>query len=104
MAIARKGLLEILEEKQLITAEQKSQAEAALRTAPGTDPVQYLINNNLATDVDAYRAKAEAEGLHFVDLTKHKPEASALNVVPQNVVSRYNALPVRKDGPKLWVA
>jgi type IV pilus assembly protein PilB len=104
MAIARKGLLEILEEKQLITAEQKSQAETALRTAPGTDPVQYLINNNLATDVDAYRAKAEAEGLHFVDLTKHKPEASALNVVPQNVVSRYNALPVRKDGPKLWVA
>lgn len=104
MAIARKGLLEILQEKQLITAEQKAQAEETLRNAPGKDPVQYLIDNNLATDVDAYRAKAEAEGMNFVDLTKYKPEPSALNVVPQNIVDRYKALPVRKDGPKLWVA
>ena len=104
MAIARKGFLDILLEKQLITAEQKTQTEDAIQKTPGADPVQYLVTNNLATDVDAYKAKAEAEGLPFVDLTKHKPEPSALNVVPENIVKRYNALPVRKDGPKLWVA
>jgi type IV pilus assembly protein PilB len=62
------------------------------------------VDLGFATERDVVQAKAEAENIPFVDLTKHAPEASAINVVPEHVVRKHNALPVKKDGQKLWVA
>src|SRR5262249_55356178 len=98
MAIARKSLGDILVEKQFILPDQLQQALETQRKTPGSDLANIILQNGFAAEVDVYRAKAEAENLPFVDLTKHKPEAPALNIVPQNLVTKYNALPVKKDG------
>jgi type IV pilus assembly protein PilB len=104
MAIARKSLGDILVEKQFITADQLQQAIETQKKTPGSDLAQIILQNGFAAEVDVYRAKAEADNLPFVDLTKHKPEPPAVNVVPENIVKKYNALPVRKDGQALFVA
>jgi type IV pilus assembly protein PilB len=99
MAIARKGVGESLLERQLITPAQFEEAKAA-----GGDIRKFLVDKGYAAEVDVYKAWADSEGLSFVDLNKHKPEASALNVVPQSIVVKHSAVPVRKDGQTLWVA
>ena len=99
MAFARKSLADILLEKQFVTAAQLEEAKAA-----GGDLRKAVIDKGFAMEVDVYKCWAESEGLPFVDITKHKPESSALNVVPQNVVMRHKAIPVRKDGQTLYVA
>jgi type IV pilus assembly protein PilB len=99
MSFARKSLADILLEKQFVTAAQLEEAKAA-----GGDLRKAVIDKGFAMEVDVYKCWAESEGLPFVDVTKHKPESSALNVVPQNVVTRHKAIPVRKDGQTLYVA
>jgi type IV pilus assembly protein PilB len=104
MAIARKSLGDVLLEKQFITREQLEQALEQQRVSPNTDLGQIIIQNGFAMEVDVFRARAEAENLPFIDLTKHKPEPPAINVVPGAIVRKYEALPVRKDGQTLYVA
>jgi type IV pilus assembly protein PilB len=99
MAVARKTLIEHLLEKQLITPEQADEARAA-----GPDPRKLIIDKGYAVEVDVYEAWAKQESVPFVDLNKHKPEPSAINVVPVHVVKKHNAMPVRKDGNRLFVA
>jgi len=36
-------------------------------------------------------------GIPYVDLTRQKPEDSAVNVVPEHLAKRHNVLPVKKD-------
>ena len=51
-----------------------------------------------------YEAKAQELGVPFADLSKFKPEPSAINVVPEHVAKRHTVLPLKKDGTMLWVA
>lgn len=99
MAFARKSLADILLEKQFLTAAQLEEAKAA-----GGDIRKTIVDKGFAMEVDVYRAWAESEGLNFVDITKHKPEPSAINVVPANIAQRHKAIPVRKDGQTLFIA
>jgi len=101
--MVRKGVGEILLEKGFITADQLNQARDVQKSAPG-DLGQILMQLGLATERDVTEARAVEMGLPFVDLVKHKPEPSAINVVPQHVARKHNALPVKKDGNRLWVA
>jgi type IV pilus assembly protein PilB len=104
MAEATKTLVDILLEQQFITAEQRDKILDLHRGAPSTDMAQLVLQNQYATEVDVYKAKAVVDGLPFIDLNKHKPEPSAINVVPAQVANKYKALPVRKDGQTLYVA
>jgi type IV pilus assembly protein PilB len=101
--MVRKSVGEILLEKRFITADQLNQARDVQKTTPG-DLGRIIVDLGFATERDVVESKAQAEGLQFIDLTKHKPEPSAVNVVPAHVARRHNALPVKKDGTKLWVA
>src|SRR4028118_184839 len=103
MAMVRKSVGEILLEKQFITADQLNQAREMQKTTPG-DLGRIIVDLGFATERDVVESKAQAEGLQFIDLTKHKPEPSAINVVPAAVAHKHNALPVKKDGNRLWVA
>jgi type IV pilus assembly protein PilB len=103
MAIARKGVGEILIEKGFITPAQLTQARDVQKSAPG-DIGRILMDLGFATERDVVEARALSEGVPFLDLTKHKPEPSAVNVVPAHVAKKHNALPVKKDGQRLWVA
>ena len=95
---AKKSVVDILLEKRLITAEQADQARAA-----GGDVRKFLTDKGFAVETDIYAAWATSEGLPFVDLNKHKPESSALNVVPQAIVEKHNAIPVRKQENVLYI-
>ncbi len=103
MAVVRKGLGEILLEKNFITSVQLDQAKQVQQNKPG-DIGRILQDLGYANERDVVEARANSENIPFVDLVKHKPEPSAVNVVPQNIAQRHNALPVKKDGNRLWVA
>jgi len=103
MAIARKSAGDILLEKRYITEDQLNQAREVQRTQNG-DLGRILQDLGYATERDVVEARATAEGLNFIDLTKHKADPSAVNVVPEHVVRKHNVLPMKKDGNKLWVA
>lgn len=103
MAMVRKSVGEILLEKRFITADQLNQARDVQKTTPG-DLGRIIVDLGFATERDVVESKAQAEGLQFIDLAKHKPEPSAINVVPAAVAHKHNALPVKKDGNRLWVA
>ncbi|MES2462217.1 MAG: ATPase, T2SS/T4P/T4SS family, partial [Armatimonadota bacterium] len=103
MAMVRKSVGDILLEKRFITADQLNQAREVQKSTPG-DLGRIIVDLGYAAERDVVESRAQAEGLPFVDLTKHKPEPSAINVVPAHVARRHNALPVKKDGTKLWVA
>lgn len=103
MAMVRKGVGEILLEKGFITADQLNQARDVQKSAPG-DLGQILMTLGFATERDVVEGRALEMGIPFIDLLKHKPEPSAVNVVPQNVADKHKALPVKKDGNRLWVA
>ena len=102
--MVRKGLGDILVEKGLLTRDKLNEAIEAQKATPSVDLGKMLVDLQMAAEVDVYSAKAAADGIPFIDLTKHKPEASAINVVPEHVVRKHNALPVRKDGQTLFVA
>jgi type IV pilus assembly protein PilB len=102
--MVRKSLGDILVEKGLLTQDKLNEAVEAQKATPSVDLGRTLIDLQLAAEVDVYRAKADEQGVAFIDLTKHKPEPSAINVVPEHVVKKHNALPVRKDGQTLFVA
>lgn len=104
MPEATKTLVDVLLEQQFITADQRNKILELHRSAPQTDIAQLVLQNQFAAEVDVYKAKAVVDGLPFIDLNKHKPEPSAINVVPAQVANKYKALPVRKDGQTLYVA
>src|ERR1700722_14137222 len=104
MAMVKKSLGDILVEKNLLSREKLAEAQAAQRATPSVDLGTILVQLQFAAEVDVYRAKAEADGIPFIDLTKHKPEPSAISVVPEHIVKKHNALPVRKDNQTLFVA
>ncbi|MBC8143046.1 MAG: Flp pilus assembly complex ATPase component TadA [Armatimonadetes bacterium] len=103
MAMVRKGVGEILQDKGFITADQLKQALDVQKSAPG-DLGSILMTLGFASERDVVEAKASEMGVPFIDLVKHKPEPSAVNVVPQANAERHKALPVKKDGNRLWVA
>jgi type IV pilus assembly protein PilB len=99
----RRGLGEILLERKYITPDQLNQARDVQKSAPG-DLGRLLMDLGFVSEKDVTQAKAESEGIPFIDLTKHQPEASAINIVPEHIAKKHNALPVKKDGQRLWVA
>lgn len=58
-----------------------------------------------ATDPDAVaKARWEAERMPIIDVTRHKPEASAIVAVPAEIARAHRVVPIRKVANKLWVA
>lgn len=49
-------------------------------------------------------AKAQEQGIGFVDLDRVPPEPSALNVVPERIVKNHTVIPVKKDNNVLYLA
>lgn len=102
MVMARKSLGDYLVEKGYASAQEVEDAKKAQQSTKG-DLAKILVDLGL-NPTHVYEAKAAELGQPFVDLTIYKPDASALNVVPEHVAKRHNVLPVKKDGSILYVA
>jgi anti-sigma factor RsiW len=94
--------VEVLLDKGIITAPLIEDATA--RQQPGENLADTLLRLGLGSGTDVMRARAEAENLPFIDLTRHRAEPSAVATIPGAVAWRLNTLPVRKDGQALYVA
>src|SRR5215467_7004750 len=96
MVTARKGMGEYLVQENFITEDQLNQAKDAQKASRG-DLGKILIELGFASERDVTRAKAQEMSLGFVDLTRHAPDPSAVNVVPEHIAKRHNVIPVKKD-------
>ncbi len=86
-----------------ITAAQLLHAQYVSQTRAG-GVGETLVELSYSAERDVAKARAIAEAIPFVDLTKHAPEASAISVVPADVAFASGALPIKKDRNRLWVA
>ncbi len=102
MVMARKSLGDYMVEKGYASSIEIEEARKAQATTKG-DLAKILVDLGL-NPKHVYEAKAQEMGVPFVDLTVYKPDASAINLVPQHVAKRHNVLPVKKDGNILYVA
>jgi type IV pilus assembly protein PilB len=99
----RHDLADVLAERRAITLAQLEAARAVQESAPG-DVGRILLDLGFATEREVVEARALSEGVPFLDLTKHKPEPSALAAVPAELARSYRALPIKRDGWRLWTA
>src|SRR5687768_18518670 len=96
MAMVKKSMIDHLVDEGLITREQADQAQEASKQSK--NPLdKVLVEMGFALDRDVTKARAQELNVPFVDLSKQKPEDSAVNVVPQHLARRHNVLPFKKD-------
>jgi type IV pilus assembly protein PilB len=76
---------------------EKVQAAVEQSRASGRTPEQVLLESGALTPDQLARATAERFGLDHVDLTIHKPDLAAVNLVTAQSARRYNAVPIGYD-------
>src|SRR3972149_7103556 len=101
--IDRRGVEEILVEKNLLTVEKlkELQIEAAKLGRPAAD---LISERNLVSPEDFAQALGEVLGVPFVKLTGMDIPAEILSLIPQNTATRYFLIPFDKTDTKLKVA
>jgi type IV pilus assembly protein PilB len=101
--IDRRGVEEILVEKNLLTADKLK--ELQIDAAKLGRPVGDLISErNLVSPEDFAQALGEVLGVPFVKLTGMDIPAEILSLIPQNTATRYFLIPFDKTDTKLMVA
>ncbi len=103
MAAPRKKWNEFLLEKKLITPEQMAEAEkVSQQTNQGLD--KTIIKLNFCGEREVLSAKAQEQGIGFVDLDRVTVESNAFNILPERIAKNHNVMPVKKDGNTLYLA
>src|SRR3990170_1312735 len=91
--LARRGVEEILVEKNLLTAAKLGR------------PIGDLISErNVVSPEDYAQARSEVLGIPFVKLSPMDIPAEVLNLIPQNTATRYVLIPFDKTDSNLKVA
>jgi len=99
----KKLIGQILLEKGLITQEQLDEALKVQKNT--TEQVgRILIDLGHVTERDVLRAHAEQLGIPFLELDQASVDEDVAKAIPQSVVQRYNAVPIRRSGNRLTVA
>jgi len=99
----KKPLGQILLEKDLINQEQ---LDEALKVQKNTTEQlgRILVDLGHATEQDVLRSHAEQLGIPFLDRDRISVDDDVAKAIPQSVVQRYNAIPIRRSGNRLTVA
>ncbi len=99
----KKPLGQVLLEKGLIKQEQ---LEEALRVQKSTtEPIGRILQDlNYVQERDVLRAQAEQLGIPFLELDRVSVDEDVANAIPQSLVQRYNAVPIKRNGNRLTVA
>ncbi len=99
----KKPIGQILLEKGLITQEQ---LDEALRIQKNTTEQlgRILVDLGHVSEKDVLRAQAEQLGIAFLELDRTSVDQEVAKAIPQSVVQRYNAVPIRRTGNRLTVA
>ena len=99
----KKPLGQILLERGLISQEQ---LDEALKVQKNTTEQlgRILVELGLVTEKDVLRGQAEQLGIPFLELDRTSVDEDVAKAIPQSVVQRYNAVPIRRSGNRLTVA
>jgi len=99
----KRPLGEILLEKGLITQEQLDEALKVQKNT--TEQIgRILMDLGHVGERDVLRAHAEQLGIPFLELDETSVDGDVAKAIPQSVVQRYNAVPIRRSGNRLTVA
>ncbi len=86
-----------------ITQDQLKQALAMQKTT--TEKLgRLLIDLGFVNERDVLAAYAQQLNIPFFDAATMSPDPAVLKVIPDNLVQRYNIVPLRRSGGKLLVA
>ncbi len=99
----KKLIGQALLEKGLIT---QAQLDEALKVQKNTTEQlgRILVDLGHVTERDVLRAHAEQLGIPFLELGQISVDEDVAKAIPQSVVQRYNAVPIRRSGNRLTVA
>ncbi len=103
MSIKRKRLGDLLIQNGVITQKQ-------LRNALNIQKVtkeklgQILISQNLVTETKIMEILKLQLGIDFVDLNNIEIQPKLIELVPQSLAKKYNLIPFKIEGDKLYVA
>ncbi len=99
----KKPLGQILLEKGLIN---QGQLDEALRMQKSTtEPIgRILVDLNYVQERDVLRAQAEQLGIPLLELDRVSVDEDVAKAIPQSLVQRYNAVPIKRTGNRLTVA
>jgi type IV pilus assembly protein PilB len=96
-------MAQFLVQKGYLNPEQLQEAQKVQQqTRKPFDEV--LVNLGMVGEREVLQAKAQEMGMPFVDLDRTQIESSAINVVPERIVTRHTVIPVKKQDNQLWVA
>jgi len=99
----KRPLGQILLEKGLITQEQLDEALKVQKNT--TEQIgRILMDLGYVMERDVLRAHAEQLGIPFLELDETSVDEDVAKAIPQSVVQRYNAVPIRRSGNRLTVA
>ncbi len=99
----KQPLGQILLDKSLVTQEQLDEALGIQKNT--TEQLgRILVDLGYVVERDVLRAHAEQLGIPFLELDRTSVDEDVAKAIPQSVVQRYNAVPIRRSGNRLTVA
>jgi type IV pilus assembly protein PilB len=99
----KKPIGQILLGQGLITQEQLDEA-LAIQTTTTERLGRILVDKGYVKEKDVLRAYAEQIGVPFVELDRSKIDEEAAKSIPQSMIQRHGAIPIRRNGDRLVVA
>jgi type II secretory ATPase GspE/PulE/Tfp pilus assembly ATPase PilB-like protein len=101
--VRKKDVVDLLLEWGKITPKQ---AEQVRRHESRVNQPQHklLVELNLATEEDTYRALAQVNNLPYIDLPKIEIPQEVLNSVPLKLIFHYRMIPIALEGDTLTIA
>lgn len=97
-------MVQFLLEKGYLKQEQLAEAQKVQQQTGQKDISGILTSLNFVGEREILQAKAQEAGMQFVDLDRIQIDSGAINIVPERYVRAHNAIPVKKDGTRLYVA
>ncbi len=85
----------------IITSEQLKEALSEL---DGGSLPKVLADKGFASETDIARTLAEAAGLEYVDLSSYEIDPNAATFLSEEVMRKYNVIPIKMEKKKLTVA
>jgi len=104
MAMPRKPMAQFLLEKGYVTQEQLDEGQKVLQQSKSSDLGRVLVELGVLGEREMLEAKAQEEGINFVDLDRYQIDSGAINMVPERIVKNHTVIPVRKEGNLLYLA
>jgi type IV pilus assembly protein PilB len=99
---AMRFVTDILVERGFASREAVNEAVQAARSA-GLTADQLLVDQGTITEEQRGRAVAERLGLEFLDLSQHRLDMAAVNLLPADVARRCELVPVGREGERTLV-